>query len=292
MTVRTSTWAFSITLATAVFATAGVSMQNDTKFQQKTSRLGFCATEQPTLDEMTRIEAQASAGVGQEPDDVITIPIVFHVITNGTSGNVSDQILVNQVAFLNSAYSGAPGGANTQFRFAIQSIDRTVNAAWYTAAYHSPEEYAMKEALHVGDAMTLNFYTTNSPWNWSAFPWVYSSAPLHDGVVVRHESLTGSGNQYFGTGDIAVHEVGHWLGLYHTFQGECSATNDMVADTPAMKSGGAQSCPAPRDTCKGKNYPGNDPLNNYMTGMVDSCATEFTAGQSARMNTMWATYRD
>jgi len=149
----------------------------------------------------------------------------------------------------------------------------------------------MKEALRVGGVQTLNIYSTDSPWNWGTFPWVYPSAPLHDGVVLGHRTLPGAGHQYFGTGDIGVHEAGHWLGLYHTHQGECTTNNDYVADTPAMRAGGAQSCPSPRDTCKGKNFPGNDPLNNYMTGMIDSCATQFTSGQSTRMSTMWATWR-
>jgi hypothetical protein len=290
--VRNSTWVFIFVITGAVMTTAALSRQGNSGGNRGKVGSGQCATEEPSIEEMLGIEAQSSETIVGETDALIMIPIAFHVISNGTSGNVPDQMLIDQVAFLNAAYSGIPGGANTQFRFEIQSIDRTVNAAWYTAAYHSPEEYAMKEALHVGNAMTLNFYTTNSPWNWSALPWVYSSEPLHDGVVVRNDSLTGSGHQYFGTGDIAVHEVGHWLGLYHTFQGECSTTNDMVADTPAMKSGGPQGCPAPRDTCKGKNYPGTDPLHNYMTGMVDSCETEFTTGQSARMSSMWTTYRD
>ena len=290
--VRISTWAFIFIVTGAVLATAALSMQGDSDAPKGRVASSRCATEEPSIEEMLRIEAQSSGKNIEETDGVITVPVAFHVISNGASGNIPDQMLIDQVSVLNSAYSGVPGGANTEFRFEIQSIDRTVNAAWYTAAYQSTQEYAMKEALHVGNGMTLNVYTTNSPWNWGTFPWLYAGAPLHDGIVVRHETFPGGGSQYFGTGDIAVHEVGHWLGLYHTHQGECSSNNDFVTDTPAMKAGGAQSCPSPRDTCKGKNYPGNDPLNNYMTGMIDSCETQFTQGQSSRMSVMWATWRD
>lgn len=291
--VQKYVWMFGGAAALATIAVTGLSLQSVEAQDKSYLSVDQCITQTPsaeTLEALEKLHGSIEGGV----DFQVVVPVVFHVINQGPgieNGDVPETMLQAQIDVLNDAFSGGAGGANTDFRFELALVTRTTNAAWYTAASNSPEEYAMKEALHEGGAGTLNFYSTNSPWNWGTFAWAYQGAPLHDGVVVRHRSLPGGGDPYFGTGDIGVHEVGHWLGLYHTHQGECSTNNDFVADTPAMKAGGAQSCPSPRDTCKGRNYPGTDPLNNYMTGMIDSCANQFTAGQGERMSVMWSLYR-
>lgn len=234
----------------------------------------------------------------------VTIGVFFHVINKGkgiANGDVPMKMLNDQIDELNAAYAGADDGsgaatpsANTPFRFAMIGVDRTTNAAWFNSGIDSAEEREMKAALHVGGANTLNFYVNNAGGvylGWATFPFWYEGDPLQDGVVVLYSSLPGGdccGSRTYNEGDTGTHEVGHWLGLFHTFQGGCGAVyNDFVADTPAERSP-AFGCPAGRDTCPGA---GVDPIENFMDYTEDSCMYQFTAGQSSRMEGMALQYR-
>ena len=212
------------------------------------------------------------------------INVYFHVVSNGSTGNISDSMITSQMNVLNNAFD------DWGWTFNLVSVDRTSNANWFNGCYGSYET-AMKNALHRGTADDLNIYTCN-PSNgilgYATFPSSYQSAPLKDGVVLLHSSLPGGSAAPYNLGDTGTHEVGHWMGLYHTFQGGCNGNGDYVSDTAAERSA-AYGCPTGRNTCA--NKPGNDPITNFMDYTDDSCMFQFSAGQDARMDSLFTTYR-
>jgi pregnancy-associated plasma protein-A len=267
-----------------------------------------CATRQ--LDETTAAQYESALSgfnsrrsPGQiRKSGAVTIQVYFHVVNKGQgieNGDVPTKWLRDQISVLNAAYAGAdpaavPTSANTPFRFEMAGVDRVTNADWFNSAIGSEEEREMKTALRVGGADALNFYVNNAGGvylGWATFPFWYAGDPTQDGVVVLYSSLPGGdccGVRVYNQGDTGSHEVGHWLGLFHTFQGGCAANyNDFVADTPSERSP-AFGCPFGRDTCP---KPGVDPIENFMDYSEDSCMYQFTAGQSARMEGLSLQYR-
>ena len=236
-------------------------------------------------------EARKSQGGSAERTGTVNVNVYFHVITNTSgAGNVSDTQIANQISILNDSYSGVTGGANTLYRFTLVSTDRTANNTWFTST-GGDSERQMKTALHRGGAADLNLYTNGMGGGllgWATFPWDYASDPVMDGVVCLYSSLPGGSTTNYNQGDTATHEVGHWVGLYHTFQGGCNGSGDFVSDTPAERSSAA-GCPVGRDTCKNKS--GLDPITNFMDYTYDSCMFEFTSGQGARADSLTLQYR-
>ena len=215
----------------------------------------------------------------------VVVNVYFHTITSTSgAGALSTSMINNQITVLNNAYSGKG------FTFNLVGTTTTANDAWYTVSQGSTET-AMKSALHQGTADDLNIYAANiggGLLGWATFPSSYASNPLSDGVVLLSASLPGGGAAPYDEGDTGTHEVGHWLGLYHTFQGGCTKNNDYVTDTPAEKSA-AFGCPVGRDTCSTSS--GADPITNFMDYTDDSCMFVFTPNQSTRMKDQWSAYR-
>ncbi|HVT45656.1 MAG TPA: zinc metalloprotease [Thermoanaerobaculia bacterium] len=270
----------------------------------------------PHLDELevSRIEGKSNNGKGKpggggdgggtEPPpsgDPVVVNVYYHVVikSDGT-GDFPDSWLDAQIDVMNDASSGlGPDrngnlvsgiGAVTRFSFVRAGTTRTVNDSWYNAGPGTAAEKQMKEALRQGSADDLNFYTTGGGGylGWATFPWNYASSPKQDGIVCYWASLPGSSYTPYNLGDTATHEVGHWLGLYHTFQGGCQGSGDQVSDTPAERSAQYR-CPVGADSCK--NVAGLDPIENFMDYTDDYCMYQFTAGQAGRSSSMWDSYR-
>ena len=251
-----------------------------------------CATADLDTVQREAIQDEVDAYLEAHPEEIrgVTggvIPVYWHVINNGSAlanGNIPDSQITAQLNVLNAAY------ASTGWSFNLVSTDRTTNASWYTCAGGSCETQ-MKNALRQGTADDLNIYSNNMGGGllgWATFPSSYTSQPKLDGVVILYSSVPGGTAAPYNLGDTATHEVGHWMGLYHTFQGGCNGSGDSVGDTPAEKSP-AFGCPTGRNSCP--NKPGNDPITNFMDYTDDSCMNTFSAGQDARMDSLFTTYR-
>ncbi len=150
------------------------------------------------------------------------INVHFHVINKGAglaNGDITAAMIDAQVQVLNDAF--APYG----YSFLLASVDRTTNATWYVMSPGSAAEQQAKNALRQGTADDLNVYSANPGGGllgWATFPSSYASKPKDDGVVVLFSSLPGGSAAPYNLGDTGTHEVGHWVGLYHTFQGGCT----------------------------------------------------------------------
>ena len=253
-----------------------------------------CGTRVPTDEETATIEQQLTAK-GRKPTATVSIPTYVHVISKGAgfeNGDVPDNMIRAQMSVLNNAFAGYTGGPATGFSFNLIGVTRTVNERWYNMLIQSREEREAKAALRRGGPETLNIYLTagGGYLGWATFPSSYSSQPNQDGVVLDFRSLPHGPYAEYSEGDTATHEVGHWLSLYHTFQGGCTPKNDYVADTPAER-GPAFGCQTGRDTCTKASYPGVDPVENFMDYSDDACLYLFSSGQVSRMKSAWTAYR-
>jgi hypothetical protein len=274
--------------------------------------------------------------------NTIEIPVFWHVIRSRTGqGNVSRAQIAQLMDYLNGVY--APAG----FWFSLYNVDVTdepKGSGWYTATPDTAEELDMKATLYIPDPArhpgvpgqpptqadqealdndgVLNIYS-NSPstpnlggWSTLAFDRMNGgtrTAPQLDGIVVRYTQVPALDSTAPGRGRVLAHEIGHWLGLYHTFHvddptslqydsGRCQnggMTGDRVDDTPAefapaqtLTSG----CMMTIDSCTmaipDDPNPGPDSITNIMNYVrLNSCARDFTPGQSTRMRQQVTVFR-
>jgi hypothetical protein len=252
------------------------------------SRCGFVHFENTEID-MNADDIQRWSRSGSIRSD-ISIPIAFHVIyASDNSGYVSEAAVSDQVNVLNSSYS------SWGISFTLSSLDYTENDTWF----YNDNESQYKFQLAISPATTLNIYTTSAGGylGYAYLPNDFNENSYMHGVVLHYQSLPGVYNWQYDEGDTGVHEVGHYLGLLHTFgnfnngnYGDCTV-GDYVEDTPDQDGTEEENVYVCNDNLNTCPDDGNDPVHNYMNYADDECLDEFTAGQEERMKYMLDTFR-
>ncbi|KAF2162427.1 hypothetical protein M409DRAFT_58199 [Zasmidium cellare ATCC 36951] len=219
----------------------------------------------------------------------LTIKTHIHLITTtATKNDYPPSLLTAQMAVLNEKY------APSHIVFTTESIDHTVNDDWATCE-HGPCEMVYKQALRKGGYADLNLYFLSDLANGSLYGTTYlpgdagnETLRVLDGSVVVAGSMLG-GDEEYNLGYTAVHEVGHWFGLLHTFgDGSCDGPGDYIPDTPQQQTA-TSGCPEMSDSCP--DLPGLDPIHNFMDYSSDACMIEFTKFQAIRMRVLYEMLR-
>ncbi len=247
----------------------------------------------------TTIDAQYDPSVA-----LYRIPVVVHVIqrTNGT-GSMTDARVQSQIDILNEDFqaiagsNGAPGNdGQIEFYLATEDengnpttgITRSTNNTWFNdgGAYYN--------TLAWDTNRFMNIYTNSASGALGYVPDLPQggiAGSNSDRIVILHSTFGRNApfNPY-DLGRTGTHEVGHYLGLYHTFSNGCGTnscytTGDRICDTNG-ESSPTFGCPGSRNSCGGPA-----PFHNYMDYSDDICMNQFTVEQNNRMRCSLLTYR-
>jgi len=273
----------------------------------------------PGKEKLNQIEQEFNKDRDESEDieKIHEIELYWHDFFQSPEDFMPDSTIEQQIEILNDAYAGnahssyfpfdcggnrVPAGPDTSIRFKlIETYRNYCDANGRGLVRDSMEEKRMKKMSRKGDCSALNIYTVDTAefLGWSNFPWDCNEDSNHDGVVISRNTVPGEigtkervkKTRNFSEGDILVHEVGHWLGLFHTFgeneEGSCDP-GDYVSDTAPIKRA-TMGCPKASDTCNNDKM--SDPVHNYMDYSDNCCTFEFTKGQISRMKAMVRRYR-
>ncbi|OBT57577.1 hypothetical protein VE04_02808 [Pseudogymnoascus sp. 24MN13] len=288
----------TLALASTILSPLSTVLAHPTNGPRNT-RLGCGVVPAPeflaTANEMAAQEASSKSALGAltaaggvSAAATINVNVYFHVVAKSTAasgGYVTAAQIANQVTVMNNNY------AASGFQFTNAGADWTVNSNWASDG----AELAMKKSLRKGTYKDLNIYfmyAIGGNLGYCYFPTNAATGSndfYYDGCSILYTTAPGGPETNYNLGKTVTHEVGHWMGLFHTFQGNsCSGSGDSISDTPQQLSA-SSGCPTGRDSCP--TVAGLDPIHNYMDYSYDSCYDNFTPGQNTRMLSMWNTYR-
>ena len=227
----------------------------------------ICGTLDMPLEEVINIKQNVELWKENRSRDTTAVHILvaWHVITNSAGyGDYSDDAIAQTIESLNDDYL-----VHNIF-FTLDTIQRVANDDWFNNWYDIHSEGM--QVLSYDPYHYLNIYTadllSSGVQGFAYLGNQYTASHYRQSVSLDHDRINSTW--------VVTHEVGHHLGLPHTFQGNCSNPNDGIDDTPQHSENGLWSCNINQDTCP--NDPGNDPVNNYMN-YSGSCQTEYTPGQ-------------
>ncbi|MEL7118689.1 MAG: zinc metalloprotease [Bacteroidota bacterium] len=230
-----------------------------------------------TIDNAPPDKIRTRANNLRLPTERINIPVAFHVIQSDDGrGYISRNQISVILDSINSHFS------QSSISFSFLGLDSIRNNNWYKKTLQQNKyEKEMMEYLAVTPDKALNIYflSLKGYKGYAYFPWAVKDDKI-DGVVINNATIPGGSKVNFNQGKTITHEIGHYLGLYHTFHNGCEIGDD-IPDTPPQ-SIPTKGCPVEKDSCP--NLPGKDQINNYMDYSYDSCLNKFTNGQIDRMN--------
>lgn len=238
------------------------------------------------------------------------IPVVVHVIHDGGTNNISDAQIQSQIDVLNEDFrkmvgtNGYGTGVDTDIEFRLAKKDPQGKCTNGIVRVNSPlsnhqtyQRSQLKLLSYWDNTRYLNMYVVKNINNgsgilgYSSFP---GGPPDEDGIVVKHNYFGRIATASTSLGRTTTHEVGHWFGLYHTFNGGCGidtcADGDYVCDTPPAANPN-YNCPV-INSCSNDVPNVNDQIQNYMDYSNDNCKSMFANGQKMRMHATLTSFRN
>ncbi len=245
-------------------------------------------------------------------NEVITIPVIIHVLFNTPAQNISDAQILSQLQSINNDYRKLnPDNVNVPGAFAPLAADaRIVFCLAKVDASGKPttgiiRKLTSEQSWTADDGMKYSSQGGDNAWDSRRYLniWVcnlfgrslgYSSLPGSqadkDGVVIQYNAFGTTGNVTapFNRGRTLTHEVAHWLGLKHLW-GDTKCGDDGIADTPPQQSFN-NGCPSfPHKTQCSINENG-DMFMNFMDFTDDACMYMFSKGQAKAMRSLFASW--